>query len=160
MLSISPLQFPKSWHEKISLPFFLSSVLDQFFFLLIIVCPQGQGINVTEGSSIPHGNCRLESLTMQSKFLREGQEYAWEHLLFLIHTPSGSYNRALKNLCSLFHFCCSLSIAVNCTNCVLEMSNSSPLFFLQFYFIKVSFMQTTLLHNLCSITLLQLEARW
>lgn len=102
------------------------------FFLFLIVCPHGEGINVPEGSGTPHGNCRLESLTMHRKFLKEGQKYAWA-LNFLIHTPNGSYNRALKNLCLSFHFCCSLSMAVHCTDCVLELNNSSPQVFLQFY---------------------------
>lgn len=45
-------------------------------------------------------------------------------------------------------------------SCVLELSNSSPHVFLQFCFVKVFFIETTLLPHLCYILLLQLEARW
>lgn len=81
-------------------------------------------------------------------------------LTFLMYTPNGSYDRALKNLCSLFHFYFSFSVAVNCTDCILEDSNSFPQVFLQVCFMKVSFMLTVLLHHLCYIFLLQLEAMW
>lgn len=159
MLSISPLPFPKSWHDKTYLPFFLSSVVDQVFSINNCM-PTWAGNQCEWRVTYPSWQLRTGIANHAKQIPERGTGICMRAFTFLIHTPNGSYNRALKNLCSLFHFCCSLSIAVHCINCVLELSNSSPLVFLQFYFIKVSFMQTTLLHNLCSITLLQLEARW
>lgn len=157
MLHISHLPVPKS--GMIKLPFLFFSVQEMLFFLLKIVCANGEGNNVTEGSGIPHGNSRLESLTMQSKFLREVEEYASECLFFLTYTPNGSYDRALKNLQSLFHFLFSFNMAVNCTDCMQNWTTVSLRLFSSSV-LQVSFMLTVLFHHLCCIFLLQLESKW
>lgn len=147
MLHISYLPFPKSWCDKTS---FFPSVLEKFLFLLIIICPNGEGIYVTEGSGIPHGNSRLESLTMESKFLREVEEYASECLLFwhIYKMAAMTGHSKIFVLCFIFDF---LSVWLwiaqtacwNWTTVSLRFFSSSVL--------QVSFMLTVLLHHLSSI---------
>lgn len=157
MLCISPLPFPRSRHDKTFLLSFLSSVLEQFFSINNCM-PTWEGNQCDWGFRYPSWQLQAGIINYAYRIPKRETEICIRVLNFLIHTPNGSYDRALKNLCLSFHFCCSLSMAVHCTDCVLELSNSSPQVFLQFY--KGLLYVNYILGHLCYILLLQLEARW
>lgn len=80
-------------------------------------------------------------------------------LTFLTYTQNGSYDRALKNL-GLYFIFAFLSVWLWITQTACWNWATVSLRFFSSSVLQVSFMLTVLLHHLCSIFVLLLEAKW